>query len=60
MSAENYEPTYREIDVDETLSDHENRISDNERRWLLAKGAFVALATIQGTNVAIDAVMSLF
>lgn len=48
-----YLGTYREQYVDDTLDDHERRITTNERRWLMTKGALATLATIKGVNFAI-------
>jgi len=52
-SNDNYDPTYRELNVDETLSSHDARISKNERRWLMGKGALAALAVIKGVDFGI-------
>lgn len=47
-----YQPTYRQQNVDETLNEHDRRISNNERRWLIAKGAMAMLAANEGINFA--------
>lgn len=51
--SDNYEPTYREIDVDKTLVEHDNRISRNEKRWLMGKGALAVLAVVKGIDFGI-------
>ena len=45
------ELTYREQSVDEALNEHDTRITKNERRWLLTKGAMAMLAAIKGVDV---------
>lgn len=54
-----YLEAYRERSVDATLEDHERRITNNERRWLMAKGAFAMLATIKGVDFAVGQLMGL-
>lgn len=43
-TTEEYQPSYRERSVDDTLTEHDNRISKNEKRWLMVKGAAFAFA----------------
>lgn len=50
---------YREREVDDTLEEHERRITANERRWLMAKGALAMLAAIKGVNFAVRQLGSL-
>lgn len=49
-----YDPSYRQADIDETLEDHETRISDNERTLLILKGVAggLAMATAADQGVA--------
>lgn len=51
--SDNYDPTYRQLNVDEMLTKHDARISKNERRWLMGKGALAALAAIKGIDFGI-------
>lgn len=51
--------SYRKRSVDETLRDHEQRLTANERRWLVSKGALGMLAAIKGINYGIDGVTAL-
>lgn len=53
------ELSYRKRDVDQTLRDHEARITQNERRWLVAKGALGTLAVIKGIDVAVAELITL-
>jgi hypothetical protein len=53
-STEEYRPSYREETVDETLDEHDVRISRNEKRWLMTKGALGMLATVKGVDFAIS------
>jgi len=48
-----YNPTYRQHDVDKTLEEFDSRISANERRWLMSKGAIAALAAVKGVDFAL-------
>lgn len=59
MSAGGSQLSYRERDVDQTLSEHDKRISNNERRWLVAKGALGMLAIIKGSEVGLGQLVSL-
>lgn len=54
MSAEEYHPTYREQDVDDTLDDHEQRISRLEKAALVGIGYGLA----EGYNL-VEAITSL-
>lgn len=54
-----YEPSYREQSVDATLDEHDARISRNEKRWLMTKGALGMLATVKGVDFAIAQLGSL-
>lgn len=45
--------SWREHHVEETLEEHERRITDNERRWLISKGALMMLAAIKGIDFTI-------
>lgn len=51
--------SYRDQHVDDTLDDHEQRITDNERRWLVAKGALGMLAAYEGVDFAVGQLVSL-
>lgn len=51
--ARSYEPSYRESRVDERLNEHDTRITANERRWLMTKGALAMMAAIKGVDFAI-------
>jgi len=53
-----YLSAYRERHVDNTLEDHERRITKNERRWLVTKGALAMLAAIKGVDFAVAQVAS--
>ena len=44
------ELTFRERTVHKELEDHDNRITKNEKRWLVAKGALAMLAAAEGTS----------
>lgn len=46
--------SYRQQHVDDTLTDHEERITKNERRWLVTKGALAMLAVTKGVDFGID------
>jgi type II secretory pathway component PulM len=59
MASESYEPTYRQERVDKRLQDHERRITKNERRWLMTKGALVMLAVVGGSAVGPDVLTSI-
>lgn len=48
-----YSPSYRQKTVDETLDDHEERITRNERWRLVLKGAIVGLALASGSQQAV-------
>lgn len=52
-STTEYEPSYRERTVDQTLTEHDRRISQNEKRWLMTKGALGMLAAMKGIDAAI-------
>lgn len=54
MAHESYDPSYRQERVDTRLQDHEARISKNERRWLMTKGALIMLAIVGGSAVGPD------
>lgn len=58
-STEEYSPTFRERTVDQTLSEHDNRISKNEKRWLVTKGALTMLAAVKGIDFTIAQLGSL-
>lgn len=47
-----YDPSYRQQDVDETLQDHEERITRNERWRLILKGAVAGIAMASGGQIA--------
>lgn len=62
MSSDNaraYEPDYRQNHVDKTLEEFDTRISRNEKRWLMTKGALGMLAAIKGVDFAIGQLGSL-
>lgn len=60
MAAERAEQrSYRERTVDKTLDDHEKRITANERRWLITKGALGMLALTKGADLAISQLIKL-
>lgn len=52
-AARSYSPSYREQTVDKTLEDHDARITANEKRWLMTKGAIGTLAAIKGVDFAL-------
>lgn len=54
-----YDPTYRQQYVDEALENLDSRVSDNERRWLLAKGFLTSTALILGANEATSMLIGL-
>lgn len=51
--------SYRERDIESTLKDHEDRITMNERRWLVTKGALGMLAIMKGSDVLITELLAL-
>ncbi len=51
--------SYREQEVHDTLAEHENRITKNEKRFLVAKGAFAMLAAMKGVDFALAQLYSL-
>jgi hypothetical protein len=51
--------TFRERTVHKTLDDHDTRITKNERRWLVAKGALAMLAAAEGTSFVTSQLSSL-
>lgn len=57
--ADEYQPSYREQTVDKTLQNFDKRISENEKRWLMSKGALAMLATLKGVDFAISKLGSL-
>lgn len=58
-NAQGYEPNYRQNQVDKTLEEHDRRISRNEKRWLMTKGALGMLAMVKGVDFAISQIGSL-
>jgi hypothetical protein len=46
--------SYREQHIDDTVEDHERRITKNERRWLVTKGALMMLAAIKGVDFGVS------
>ena len=58
-SRQPHDITYRERDVEKTLDEHESRITTNEGRWLIAKGALAMLALSKGAETAFGAFSSL-
>jgi hypothetical protein len=58
-STTEYEPSYRERTIDQTLDEHDNRISQNEKRWLMTKGALAMLAAVKGIDTAVGHLGSL-
>jgi len=48
-----YQPSYRQQTVDQTLDEHDARITRNEKRWLMTKGAIGTLAAVKGVDFAI-------
>jgi len=52
-SASEYEPSYRQKSVDKALDEHDARISRNEKRWLMTKGALAMLAATKGIDFGI-------
>jgi len=48
-----YQPNYRQRTVDKTLDEHDKRITRNEKRWLMTKGAIGTLAAVKGVDFAI-------
>jgi hypothetical protein len=43
---------YHRENIADVLSDHDSRISQNERRWLMTKGALAMLAAVKGADFA--------
>lgn len=58
-SGTEYEPSYRERTIDKKLRNHESRITKNERRWLITKGALAMMAGIKGVDFGITVLSSL-
>lgn len=56
--SEDYQPSYRQRTVDKTLAEHDTRISRNEKRWLMTKGALATLAAVKGVDFAITSLGS--
>mgnify|MGYP006295093363 CR=1 FL=1 len=51
--AASYQPSFRQQTVDKRLEDHDARITANEKRWLMTKGALATLAAIKGVDFAL-------
>jgi len=51
--AASYEPSFRQQTVDTRLEDHDARITANEKRWLMTKGALATLAAIKSVDFAL-------
>ena len=51
--APTYEPSFRQQSVDSRLDEHDARITANEKRWLMTKGAIGTLAAIKGVDFAL-------
>lgn len=58
-TVEEYEPSYRQQTVDQTLDEHDTRISKNEKRWLVTKGALAMLAAMKGIDAGLAQLGSL-
>lgn len=59
MSSERASSEIPHTSVRETLMDHEERITTNERWRLLLKGAIVGLSLASGSDRVIEAVLAL-
>lgn len=58
-TAESKDPSFRQRHVQNTLDDHEKRITTNERWRLLLKGAVAGLAMANGADQAFNALVGL-
>jgi len=49
-----YHQQRRRERVDSRIAEHESRITKNEKRWLLAKGAIAAIAVTETSGFVVD------